>query len=220
MFRALIGHYYRVRDALGFKTKLYNYESYEAYRAAQIAGNKRKIENVFVKEPNIARIAAFAEGRLGTVGSVLCHGTRNGAEQSFFRKHLKGAPRILGTEISDTAAQFPDTVQWDFHEMNPEWVGQWDLVYSNSWDHAYDPEKAFGNWLKFLSPRGLLMLEHTKTHEPKKVCELDPFGASVDGLVAMLNRLGAPERKVIAVIDDLPDQRKKQKVVVVGPVSA
>jgi len=64
------------------------------------------------------------------------------------------------------------------------------------------------------------MLEHTKTHEPKKVCELDPFGASVDGLVAMLNRLGAPERKVIAVIDDLPDQRKKQKVVVVGPVSA
>lgn len=219
MFHGLIGQYYRVREMLGFKTKLYSYDSYEAYRQAQVEGNKRKIENVFVKEANIAHVARFAERRLGQVGSVLCHGTRNGAEQAYFRAHLKGSPRILGTEISDTASSFPDTVQWDFHDFNPEWAGKWDIVYSNSWDHAFDPEKAFGNWMKFLTPRGLLLLEHSKTHEPKKVCELDPFGASVDGLTAMLNRLGAPDRKVIAVLDDLPDQKKRQKIVVVGPVS-
>src|SRR5262249_50645007 len=92
------------------------YESYEAYRQAQNAGNLRKLTLVAAQEANIAHLARYASERLVRPDiRVLCHGTRNGAEQRWFRHHLPGAALVLGTEIADTAIQFPDTIQWDFH---------------------------------------------------------------------------------------------------------
>ncbi|MEJ0015745.1 MAG: hypothetical protein WDN25_04115 [Acetobacteraceae bacterium] len=51
---------------------------------------------------------------------------------------------MLGTEISDTATQSSTTIQWDFHEVKPEWLNSVDFIYSVSWDHRYDPVKLFG----------------------------------------------------------------------------
>ena len=164
---------------------LFQYPDYETYREVQEAGNKAKLKMQFVKESHIAILAGYLTEHLGEIRFGLCHGTRRGAEQTWFRAHLTGAPEVIGTEISDTADQFPDTVQWDFHDTNAEWSGRADFVYSNSWDHAFDPGKAFGAWIDALRPGGLILLDHTKGQTPEATNALDPFGITFEKLTEM-----------------------------------
>lgn len=214
MSKALRQFRYRFSSEL----KLNRFTDYETYRKLQQEGNERKLGLVYAREANIAHIAQYAENRLGSVTSVLCHGTRNGTELRWFQSSLGGHVRVLGTEISSTANRFPDTIQWDFHDMKPEWEGAWDVIYTNSWDHAFDPEKAISTWLDCLTPNnGLLFLEHSKNHEPTAANDLDPFGATLEGLTDFVNGLAPSRNRVVDVISDLPDA-KTRNIVVVGAI--
>ncbi|MBK1636325.1 class I SAM-dependent methyltransferase [Rhodovulum adriaticum] len=155
---------------------LFQYPDYDTYRAIQQEGNRRKIDWQFVPQSHIALCAGFVERTLGQVRFGICHGTRSGAEQRWFAEALPGQPRVIGTEISDTAKDIPDTVQWDFHDTNPDWHERADFVYSNSWDHAFEPLRAFASWLDSLRPGGLLLLDHTEGHIARKANQLDAFG--------------------------------------------
>lgn len=150
----------------------------EAYRRIQTEGNKRKIDSVWVIEENIAYLSHYLKQRLGDLRFGLCHGTRRGLEQSWFRKYLEGC-EVIGTEISDTATQFPHTIQWDFHEVKDEWIGAVDFIYSNSFDHSYDPEKCLNAWMSCVRQNGLCILEHSFLHGPPGASQLDPFGADL-----------------------------------------
>ena len=88
---------------------------YERYREVQTAGNKAKLGQVWAREENIAFLSEYIVKHLGPVKFGLCHGTRQGKEQEWFKKYLTCG--ILGTEISDNARSFPDTTLWDFHEV-------------------------------------------------------------------------------------------------------
>jgi hypothetical protein len=189
-------------------------QSREVYRQIQEIGNRHKLGAVFAIEDNLQHLAEYAERKVGSVQFVLCHGTRNGAEQRWFRKYLGGSPRVLGTEISSTANQFPDTMQWDFHEQNPEWIGKADIVYSNSWDHSIDPDRMFRNWMECLSERSIMLLEHSVAHEGRNPDALDPFGATRDGLIRLLDRIGAGTYRVVDIIDNLPNRADGRSVVV------
>jgi hypothetical protein len=172
------GTRYVVEAGDGFRLARYERNGrfdYETYRSIQKAGNRAKINKVFAAEGFIKLIAADAVDRLGEVSRVLCHGTRNGAEQRWFKDALGGA-EVLGTEISETASQFPMTIEWDFHDLKDEWEGYWDVLYSNSWDHSFSPTKMFGTWRRSLRPGGLMYLEHTEAHEI--VDRLDLYGAT------------------------------------------
>lgn len=148
---------------------------YEKYRQTQVAGNKRKIDNVWVLEENIEFLANYLNNTIGDIEFGLCHGTRRGKEQEWFRKHLNC--NVIGTEISDTAEQFPNTIQWDFHEVKPEWIDAVDFIYSNSFDHSYDPQNCLKAWMTCVKKGGVCILEHTSGHE--HATELDPFGADI-----------------------------------------
>lgn len=201
----------RARLAKGFieetdEMKLFRYSEegkvdLDLYRQLQTEANKMKIENQWVPEAHIRLLAEYLLARGAQVGTGICHGTRRGNEQAWFRRHLGGGARVIGTEISDSAAQFPDTIQWDFHEVDPAWIGATDLIYSNSWDHSYDPELAFGQWISCLSEGGHLLLDHSAGHEPGRANAMDPFGITEDGLVKMLDRIGAGIGGVAEVID-------------------
>jgi hypothetical protein len=91
-----------------------------------------------------------------------------------FLHSLPLGSEVLGTEISDTAATFPHTVQWDFHDRNVKWVGMFDFVYSNSHDHAYDLKAALNVWLECLNKSGVLVIEHDVSHGWKSPS--DPTG--------------------------------------------
>lgn len=152
---------------------------YDRYRSIQEEGNKRKLDNVWALEDNIGFLSQYLHKTIGQAHFGLCHGTRRGKEQEWFKKHIGGNVRVIGTEISETASQFPDTIQWDFHEVKPEWINQIDFIYSNSFDHSYDPEKCLNAWISCLKPGGLCILEHTDAHSQKGANELDPFGAHI-----------------------------------------
>ena len=156
----------------------------------------------WVHRRTIDFLAAWLHEKLGRVQFGLCHGTRGGHGQKWFSEAL-GA-YVLGTEISSTATRFPRTIQWDFHEVRPEWRNDVDFIYSNSYDHSYDPEKCFSAWASCLRPGGVMLLEHSQQNTDQAVTELDPFGADVGELVAMLDRIGGTAFGVREVIESFP----------------
>jgi len=163
--------------------KIYEYKNYEDYVEWQTKVNKIKLDWVYVRENVIEIIckkSAFA-------GFIICHGTRNGAEQKFFKKRFPEA-YIIGTEISDTASQFEMTIQHDFTIPKEEWIGKADILYSNSFDHTIEPEKTIMTWKDQLSPSGVLYLEYS---ESDSVCEAaDPLLATQNEIESLITSKG------------------------------
>lgn len=198
----------KIQSHAGYKLVSYEKDGqfdYDAYRKVQEAGNKRKLTSVFVLEDVIRGIADYATGT-GKVNRVICHGTRNAAEQGFFKAAIPGVD-VLGTEISETASQFPDTIQWDFHETKDEWQDRFDILYSNSWDHSYDPIKLFKAWSFCVAPGGIMALEHTSRHEPGAVNALDPFGVTMDGLIDLVHQNSTLTQETVLRFDAKRERR-------------
>ena len=173
---------------------------YEAYRAIQTAANKRKLESVWALEENIAFLADYIERRMGKPAFGICHGTRRGKEQEWFRKYL--GCEVIGTEISDTAEQFPHTIQWDFHEVKPEWIDAVDFIYSNSFDHTYDPQKCLDAWMSCVRPDGgLCLIEHSSADGTDLVNEVDPFGADISVMPYLIALWGKGRYGVREILD-------------------
>ena len=150
---------------------------YDQYHRIQTDGNKQKIEWVWAVEENIAFLADYIKCVIGVPKFGICHGTRRGKEQEWFRKYL--VCKVIGTEISATAVQFPHTIQWDFHETKPEWIDAIDFIYSNSFDHSYDPQKCLNAWMSCVKKGGLCILEHSSDNSPAVTSALDPFRADI-----------------------------------------
>lgn len=147
---------------------------YRQYRETQIKYNKRKIERIWADETTLTAIADDLQtAGLGKTG--ICHGARNGFEVLWFRERLSG--EVIGTDISETATQFPYMHVWDFHEDNPDWEGQFEFVYTNSLDQAMNPARALEAWSRQIVPHGRIYIEHTMAHSASGAGEMDPFGA-------------------------------------------
>lgn len=158
---------------------LHEYHSYEDYKKTQILHNKRKINNVWADEATldlvINRVKKEFQSRNEKMFG-LCHGTRNGFEQNYIASKIDCD--IIGTDISETATQFPLSVQWDFHDQNDKWIEKCDFIYTNSLDQSWKPREALITWLEQLKLGGLLIIEHTEAHGPQGSGEMDPFGAT------------------------------------------
>lgn len=153
----------------------YGTGGYEEYKKIQTHHNKIKIDQVWADEETIKTISAYIKKHINNVNSGICHGTRRGYEQLEFSKQLGCS--VIGTEISDTAEQFDNTIEWDFHEQKDEWRSKFSFIYSNSLDQAFDPKKALSTWSEQLEQSGLLFIEHTMAHAASGASEMDPFGA-------------------------------------------
>jgi len=162
--------------------KLWKYKDYASYVKTQIAANKSKLRATWVESHSIKILVEFlCKSQNLQPEFVLCHGTRRGAEQKYFQEHFatyNHHPVVLGTEISGTAAKFPATIQWDFHDVKPEWVNATDVVYSNAFDHSCKPAECLDTWMSCVKRPGVCVLEHTPGHTTIKAT--DPFGASLD----------------------------------------
>ena len=130
------------------------YDDYDHYVECQTAANKRKIHRPFIKENHVQWIKSKQIG----ASNIVCHGTRNGGEQKIFKKYYPDA-YIIGTEISETATQFEMTVHHDFTKQKDEWLGKFDILYSNSFDHSFNPAETIQTWKQQLSYDGKMFIE-------------------------------------------------------------
>ena len=135
--------------------KIYEYKNYDEYVDEQTKANKVKLASIWVQKSTIDQIAQ----RVLYPKAIMCHGTRNGSEQNYFQQIYGENVEIIGTEISETATQFNMPVQHDFHEQKQEWVDHFDILYSNSFDHSYDPWKCIKTWGDQLKQGGWAFLE-------------------------------------------------------------
>jgi hypothetical protein len=179
--------------------RIYNYKNYDHYKQSQTRANKEKLSWVYARETTIERICndkKFAD-------NIICHGTRNGAEQKFFKKFFPNA-YVIGTEISDTASNFPMTIEHDFMQQKEEWIKKFDIVYSNAFDHSIDPEKTLLVWRDQLSNSGRMYLEYA---EAQSICdENDPLDASQREIKEMIG-------KYFVIVDEIKDSVKHGGVV-------
>ena len=165
--------------------KLYKFKDYEHYKKEQVKANVRKLDWTWIQEDTISKIKNFKPN----ANKILCHGVRNAKELEFFSKRYFGS-EIIGTEISHTAKQFQNVVEWDFHEVNEQWKNNFDIVYSNSWDHSYDPIKSLKAWGGQLSQDGLMFVEHGCDAKDNKSRASDPLEIEHNEIIEMINNAG------------------------------
>ena len=183
--------------------KHYKYNSYDDYVKHQVKANKKKLNNVWVQEDTIKLICDKLIRLKNELDYGLCHGTRRGVEQALFNKYLGG--KVIGTEISDTAIYFPNTIKWDFHNIKEEWINSFDYIYTNSLDHAYDPRKALRSWLSCLKENGVMVIEWSEAvgNRPKKANKNDPFFAKAKEIEKLIKECGG------VVVDTIRTSNKK-----------
>jgi len=177
--------------------KVYKYRSYSAYKAAQVKANKAKLAKSWVRPDVVDMVCARVLAR-GLPSFGLCHGTRRGEEQKLFKDRLKC--KIIGTEISDNAEKYPDTIRWDFHKVKEDWLRTCDFVYSNSLDHAMNPRQALAAWLSCLNTTGVLAVEWIERlgrGRVKTATASDPFSATVLEVCDLIESEGGEIMEVV-----------------------
>ena len=154
---------------------LYEYKSYQEYVDVQVFTNKRKLNSIFADKKTLGRVYEIVSKNSNEKIKGLCHGTRNGFEQNYLNS-LNAKMDVIGSDISDTAVNYKNSYQWDFHNPKKEWINKFDFIYSNSLDQSWKPKEALEVWLKQLNRNGMLVIEHTYDHSPIGACKTDPFG--------------------------------------------
>jgi hypothetical protein len=176
---------------------LYQYADYGQYIAAQKKAANEKRDHVWVREWNIRHLVRVI-GRRMRPGFAICHGTRNGTEQQLFLKYFPKL-KVIGTEIGDYAAEVPLTVHWDFNQPKEDWVGQADFIYSNAFDHAFQPAKTLKIWLAQLKKDGILIIETSRKYA-KPVSAMDPFSFESSQLSMLISEWTSGKYHVSSVI--------------------
>ncbi len=78
--------------------------------------------------------------------------------------------RVMGVEINPDAER-PDIFIGSFDELPADWSGQFDLIFTNSFDHSMDPAKTVAEWKRVAAPGayvivGFAMDQEQSDHDP------------------------------------------------------
>tara|TARA_R110000868_G_scaffold886_4_gene6745 strand:+ start:2734 stop:3306 length:573 start_codon:yes stop_codon:yes gene_type:complete len=182
--------------------KIYQYKDYEEYVKWQIHTNKVKKGWVYVSRGTIEQIARDKV----TASTIICHGTRAAYEQEFFKIYFPDA-EIIGTEISDNATEYPMTVQHDFNVQKPEWVGKFDIIYSNAIDHSIDPKATLSTWRDQLNSTGRLYVEYSQQQSIPGGTVNDPLDATTEEVEKLLLEID------LTIVGKIEDQVRANGVV-------
>ena len=165
---------------------LYKHKNYKEYKNAQINKNKKKINHVWVKIHELQLISKKIRKYVPKASFGLCHGVRNAWEVQQFRKLL--GINVLGTDIAPSASDFANTIEWDFHNIKDKWINKVDFIYSNSFDHSYDPEKCLDAWMKCIKQGVGVCFIHWMSTNTVKIDSADCFAAPAKEFIKLFNK--------------------------------
>ena len=157
--------------------KLYQHKNRKEYIKAQIKKNEKKIEHVWVKNNEIILISKKVKQYIPEPKFGICHGVRNAWEVKKLRNLLN--IEIIGTDIAPSATRFPNTIQWDFHKIKEEWKNSVDFIYSNSFDHSYDPSLCLDIWMKCIKKGVGVCFIHWMSTNANKIDAADCFAGTI-----------------------------------------
>ena len=180
--KTLIKFGYRISkiNTTGELFKIHKYKNYEEYKDTQIFFNKQKINKVWADENTLKIISNFLKENIKSEKiKGLCHGSRNGFEQKCFINEIPNA-EVIGTDISETANDYDNSIVHDFHDEKKDWIENFDFVYSNSLDQSYDPEKALNTWINQVKKDRYVIIEHSDQHGVISSGKMDPFGVEAN----------------------------------------
>lgn len=164
--------------------KLYKHNNYKEYVDSQIKTNKAKLNVVWVKLDEITILSEHINNNIPNIKVGICHGVRNGWEVKKLRELLN--VEVIGTEISDTSKKFKHVIEWDFHEVKPEWINYFDFIYSNSFDHTYDHNLCLNRWMSCLKETGICYIHQTVSE--RKISKSDCLAASKQEYIDLFNK--------------------------------
>jgi len=127
----------------------------------------------------------------------LCHGVRYGRELSVFEHQF---PKSIwtGTECWGPLCDGRRIIEADFNETRSEWSGAFDLVYSNAFDHVYDPEQTAQVWMDQVADGGRLLIEWSiwSNKLGTRGNRADCFAANLDEYVGIFSSVGSIDRVI------------------------
>lgn len=186
--------------------EVFQYKNYDEYVRSQKNAYHKKFKNVWSIEENIRAIAEYLKQYNPQTG--ICHGVRQGFEVLWFKKYLPGC-EVIGTDIGDPVLSLKNIkiIQHDFNLENENFIERFDFIYSNSFDHAYDPAKTFSVWFEQLKKGGRLVLEYDRRQEhtgeiSKKCNKTDPVSIRFEELKSKI--LKWDRKASIEIVLDMP----------------
>jgi len=123
----------------------------------------------------------------------LCHGVRNGVELALFSNKAPPNWVWIGSEIYQPLCDGNLVVCHDFNKPKDEWFGKFHLIYSNSLDHARDPQSTAKIWMDQLRPSGQCWIEWTQWHNKlgARGNRADCFAGTVEEYCALFEPVSA-----------------------------
>lgn len=176
-----------------FFVKIYEYDSYEEYVEEQSNGAyihpnvPDSINYEWVQKSEIQFlwkevIKPYFYGLDIMPIFGICHGVKLGKENMWFQNET--GIDFIGTDISTETNHEMKLLNWDFHKVKDEWINKFDVMYTNSLDHSYDPNYALSQWMSCLTKNGIGIVEHTDGHTDST--SIDPFGATKDEYIELI----------------------------------
>jgi len=153
-----------------------NSENYAGYEPIQIAASRQKYGLSFARLNSCLEISDILQSMGVLFDAIICHGVRQGKELDFFT--AQGFGRVLGTDLFVPDKVAGNIIKANFSVGRPEWIGQFDVVYSNAIDHAQNIIETIDVWGEQLKndPRSTIVLEMDKGHGPAGSSDLDVSG--------------------------------------------
>lgn len=173
--------------------KQIKFDSNEQYLAVQKATVMKRGLGPYFCDAEMFRIAEWCRVNQLQVRRGICHGARAGNECDELMRLLPMAD-VIGTDIVPYSGKSKlirgkaTVVEWDFNVPKPEWVGAFDLVYTNSLDHSDNPVVTLSVWIEQLAWNGALFVQWNRADLDVKGG--DCFGADLLEMIDLLNSVG------------------------------
>ena len=170
--------------------KQHTFKSHDEYIGRQQRLTRRNVErgrNPFYSEDFLRTLPQFKVKR------GLCHGVRYGSEVDFMQGYLGGV--WIGTEIYEPLCDGKKIIHHDFTQVVVDWVGRFDAVYSNTFDHARFPKETARVWIEQINETGRLLVEWSDYHNKLGIRnnKADCFAATLEEYRDIFDSVGNVE---------------------------
>lgn len=165
--------------------KALEFGSFEEYKETQVRTHLAKISYVWFCGLTASPLFNICTRLLKNKKlSIVCMGSRNGVEPRLLAE--SGFIRALGLDIAPTANAFPYMMQHDFHELKPKYISSFDVLYSNSYDHAHSIDRFLVACKSFLHEKSIIIFDYSPSGNAL-VNGADCLSISLDELVSRVH---------------------------------